>query len=215
MTDARIAQLRTDYAGTPLLEADVGADPSAFVRGWLEDAVRAELKDPNAMTLATVDAAGDPDARIVLLKGIEGHRYQFFTNYESAKGAQIAHHPRGTLVLYWPELERQVRIRGRIEKVETEVSKAYFQSRPRPSQVGAWASAQSSTIESRAALEARFAETEARFEGQDPLPLPEFWGGYAVVADEIELWQGRRSRLHDRLVARCADGAWSWSRRAP
>lgn len=215
MDEARIQQLRTDYAAEPLREEDVGDDPVGCVRRWLAEAVNAELPEPNAMTLATVDEAGDPDARIVLLKGIEHDRFVFYTNYASAKGRQLAARPRATLVLFWAEFARQVRIHGAVERVARETSRAYFQSRPRPSQVAAWSSAQSEVVPDRGALDARYAEMERRFEGVDPLPLPDAWGGYAVRAQSIELWHGRHSRLHDRLLARREGERWVLSRLAP
>lgn len=199
----------------------MASDPVVMVRLWLEEAVRAEVKDANAMTLATVDADGAPDARVVLLKGIESGRFVFYTNYQSAKGQQLDRDPRATLVLFWAELERQVRIRGRVARVSREASRAYFHSRPRASQLGAWASAQSTVLASREALEHRFAALEEEHRADERIPLPEHWGGYEVEPYEIELWQGRASRLHDRLRAvrtgsegRSLD-AWRWERLSP
>lgn len=208
MTDA-LAALRTEYAGRPLLETAMAElSPEAAVRQWLDEAVKAEIMDPNAMTLATVDADGQPDARVVLLKGIEDSRYVFYTNYQSTKGTQLEVERRGCLVFFWAPLFRQIRIRGAISRVSPEVSKAYFQSRPRGSQLGAWASAQSEVIEGRELLEARYRALEGAYPEGTEIPLPEFWGGYALTPHETELWQGRPSRLHDRLLARAGRPGW-------
>ena len=166
------------------------------------------------MTLATISPAGDPAARIVLLKGFDEHGFVFFTNYESAKGRDLAAIPRGCLLFFWVELERQVRITGSVTKVSTAESDEYFHSRPVESQIGAWASAQSTAVADRAALETRYAELSAQHTGQ-VVPLPPFWGGYRVKPEQIEFWQGRPSRLHDRLLYTRDSGDWSRSRLAP
>lgn len=214
MIDEAIARMRVDYAGRPLEMGDVGPDPVAATRRWLEEAVEVEVKDANAMTLATVDEAGAPDARIVLIKGIENGLFVFYTNYESNKGLQLAHNPRASLVFYWAELERQIRVWGTVAKVARSSSEAYFRSRPRGSQVGAWASAQSRPLASRAAIEAKVAELEARF-GEAEVPVPGHWGGYALSPVAIELWQGRPNRLHDRLRATRTGQDWTWERLNP
>ena len=172
-------------------------------------------KDPNAATLATVDVRGRPSARVVLVKGFDLAGFVFFTNYESAKAQQLEDNPRASLLLFWVELERQVRITGGVTRVPREESKQYFQSRPFESQIGAWASAQSRVVTGRAALEDRYAKLAAEHTGLT-VPLPPFWGGYRVLPETIEFWQGRKSRLHDRLLyTREADGSWSRSRLAP
>lgn len=209
-----IADLRRDYASRALSEAQADADPIRQFTTWFDEAVNAQLLDVNAMTLATVSASGDPAARIVLLKGFDASGFVFFTNYESAKGQDLAAHPRACLLMFWRELERQVRITGSIAKVSTAESAEYFHSRPFESQVGAWASAQSTTVADRAQLEARYADLAAQYAGQ-VVPLPPFWGGYRVTPERMEYWQGRPSRLHDRLLyTRTADG-WSRSRLSP
>lgn len=212
-----VADLRREYTQHGLLEADAAADPVAQFRRWLEEAVDAELPEPNAMTLATVSAEGRPDARIVLLKGVDRRGFVFYTNYESRKGQELARHPWATLVFLWTELERQVRITGCVERVPEDESTEYFHSRPRGSQLGAWASPQSSVIESRGVLEANLAEVEARYDGRE-VPRPPHWGGYVVQPVEVEFWQGRPNRLHDRLRyqrAAPAEGSWHLERLAP
>jgi len=209
-----IADLRREYASRALSEEQAEADPIRQFTTWFDEAVSAELLDVNAMALATVSPAGDPAARTVLLKGFDETGFVFFTNYASAKGRDLAAHPRACLLMFWRELERQVRITGAIEKVSTAESEEYFHSRPFESQVGAWASAQSAPVASRGALDARYAEVAAQYAGQ-VVPLPPFWGGYRVTPEQIEFWQGRTSRLHDRLLY-VRDGAtWQRSRLAP
>ena len=187
-----------------------GGDESMADRltAWLEAARDADPEDYNAMTLSTVDAGGHPDARIVLLRDVdrEGSGFLFYTNYRSAKGKQLADHPSAALTFFWPALERQLRIRGTVERLSAEESDRYFNSRPRPSRIGAWASQQSESITDRNALEAARAEVEARFPGD--VPRPPHWGGYRLVADAIEFWQGRPGRLHDRI--RCKRQGESW-----
>lgn len=187
-----------------------GGDESMADRltAWLEAARDADPEDYNAMTLSTVDAEGHPDARIVLLRDVdrEGSGFLFYTNYRSAKGKQLADHPSAALTFFWPALERQLRIRGTVERLSAEESDRYFNSRPRSSRIGAWASQQSESISDRQALEAARAEVEARFPGD--VPRPPHWGGYRLVADAIEFWQGRPGRLHDRI--RCTRQGESW-----
>ena len=209
-----IADLRREYSSRALNEADADTDPIRQFSMWFAEAVKAELLDANAMTLATVSPAGEPAARIVLLKGFDDSGFVFFTNYESAKGRDLAAHPRACLLFFWRELERQVRITGAIEKVAEAESEEYFHSRPFESQVGAWASAQSTTVASRALLDARYAKLKADYAGR-VVPLPPFWGGYRVTANSMEFWQGRTSRLHDRLLYTREYGSWKRSRLSP
>ncbi len=183
-------------------------------RHWLDDAVRAELADATAMTLATASGDGTPDARIVLLKDAGADGFTFFTNYDSAKSAELSANPRASLVFFWAALERQIRIGGTVSRVAPDVSDAYFASRPFDSQYGAWASPQSQVIADRASLEARMAEINTRFAG-GPTPRPPHWGGYLVTPSWLEFWQGRPNRLHDRLRYRRDGVAWARERLAP
>jgi pyridoxamine 5'-phosphate oxidase len=209
-----LADLRKNYSLGSLDEADIDRDPIRQFEKWFAQAVDARLPEPNAMTLATVDARGYPAARIVLIKGVDPRGFTFFTNYDSRKGQELAVNPRASLLFHWIELERQVRIEGRIDKTSADESDAYYASRPLASRIGAWASAQSQVIESRSVLEAREREISAQY-GEHP-PRPPFWGGYRLDPDAIEFWQGRPSRLHDRLrYVRSADGSWRIERLSP
>ncbi|MGE3193148.1 MAG: pyridoxamine 5'-phosphate oxidase [Microbacteriaceae bacterium] len=196
-------------------DGDLDADPIAQFAVWLQDAEEAGLPDPNAMVVGTIEPDGRPSSRTVLLKGLDGGQFAFFTNRSSHKGAALAHERRVSLLFPWYRLHRQVRVEGVAELAPDAVSDAYWATRPRGSQVGAWASAQSEPIASRADLDAREAATEARFDGVEPIPRPPFWGGYLVTPASIEFWQGRPSRLHDRLLYTRADGGWNVTRLQP
>jgi pyridoxamine 5'-phosphate oxidase len=209
-----IADLRTDYALRGLTEADAGDDPFRLFDRWFADALAAGVPEPNAMTLATCTPEGVPSARVVLLKIADDRGFAFFTNYDSRKGAELANNPRAALVFLWPALERQVRVEGRVERTTEAESDEYFVSRPVNSRLGAWASAQSSIIPDRAALERQHEELVARYPDGN-IPRPPHWGGYRVVPSVFEFWQGRPSRLHDRIRFRKADAGWSRDRLSP
>jgi len=213
MTDP-VANLRRDYAGGGLDEADLAATWHEQLRRWLDDAVRVGSLEPTAMTLATADAEGRPSARTVLLKGVDERGLVLYTNRTSRKGRELAANPQAATVLRWDELERQVCATGTAEPVSDELSNAYFASRPRGSQLAAWISEQSTPIADRGVLERRRAELEARF-AAGPVPRPPHWGGIRLVCDAVEFWQGRPSRLHDRLRFRLAGGIWLVERLAP
>lgn len=214
-SSSHVADLRRNYTRAGLDETEADPNPFNQFQTWFDQALSADLPEPNAMTLATATASGKPSARIVLLKGFDEEGFLFYTNYNSEKGQQLAANPWGALVFWWAELERQVRIEGRVEKVSTEESEAYFASRPFDSQLGAWASQQSEVISSRAVLEEKLAELEKKYEKQ-VVPKPPHWGGYCLSPTEFEFWQGRPSRLHDRLRYRQgSDGAWLRERLAP
>lgn len=211
-----LADLRKTYAQRTLSEADVQPDAVAQFRIWMEEALAAQLDEPTAFTLSTVAASGQPSSRVVLLKGLpDDTGFLFYTNYDSRKGQELAAQPLAALNFFWPGLERQVRVEGRIEKAPESLSTEYFQSRPRSSQIGAWASPQSQIIGSREALEAREADVANEFGAQDPLPRPPHWGGYMLRPHRLEFWQGRPSRLHDRIVYELDGSIWRRSRLAP
>ncbi len=209
-----LAALRRSYTRAGLSETDAADDPIAFFERWLGDAVEAGVSEPNAMTLATVGADGQPAARIVLLKGVDERGFVFYTNYESRKARDLAAHPRAALAFWWEPLERQVRVEGTVARVSQAESDAYFARRPRGSRLGAWASDQSRPVPDRAALEQRLAALEEEHPGDD-VPRPPHWGGFRLAPTRVEFWQGRPNRLHDRLAyTRTAEG-WEGVRLAP
>jgi pyridoxamine 5'-phosphate oxidase len=214
--DAReLSELRREYAAGGLDEAHLEADPVTMFRRWMHDAVRAGVHEPNALVLATADAEGAPSSRIVLLKGLDARGFVFFTNYGSRKAADLAANPRCALLFPWHPLERQVRVEGTAAPLVAEENDAYFATRPRASQIGAWASPQSEVVPDRAALDERYREAAERF-GEAAVPRPEQWGGYLVTPHTVEFWQGRVGRMHDRLRYRRSDGAaWAVERLAP
>jgi len=208
-----IADIRQTYQKFELLESAVAPDPYHQFDAWFQQALHSEVREPTAMTLATADAAGRPSARIVLLKGFDAQGFVFYTNYQSRKGAELATNPHASLLFFWPELERQVRIEGRVTQVSPAESDAYYASRPLGSRIGAWASPQSQPIDHEA-LAARARDLALEL-GEHP-PRPPHWGGYRLQAGRIEFWQGRPSRLHDRLVyTQDEAGGWTLDRLAP
>ena len=209
----KIADLRQEYMRAGLGEADADRDPIRQFERWFEDALRARLPLPNAMTLATVGADGAPSARVVLLKGIEGGGFSFYTNYRSRKARELEARGTACLVFMWSELERQVRIDGRVERVSAAESDAYYASRPLGARLSAWASPQSERVPSRGTLEAAMAQARSSY-GDAP-PRPPHWGGYRVIPRAIEFWQGRADRLHDRLLYTQSNGGWQIERLAP
>jgi pyridoxamine 5'-phosphate oxidase len=210
-----IADHRESFSAAGLIESDLDPDPIVQFQKWFAEARIATLHEPHAMTLATVSADGQPSARMVLLKNVDARGFVFYTNYESRKAIELGANPRAALVFYWPELHRQVRVVGRVTRVPGSDSAAYFRSRPRASQLGALASRQSEAIPNRAQLEAKVAELDADFAGQ-PIPPPDFWGGYCLEPIEIEFWQGRPNRLHDRVqYSRQANRNWRIQRLSP
>jgi pyridoxamine 5'-phosphate oxidase len=209
----RIADIRQEYMRAGLVEKDAAADPFEQFDRWFHDALQAELPLPNAMTLATASATGRPSARVVLLKGVDAGGFVFYTNYASRKARELAANPFAALAFQWAELERQVRIEGAIEKVASEESDAYFESRPLGSRLGAWASPQSMVLPDRLTLATKVAAIVLRY-GKNP-PRPPHWGGYRVLPEAIEFWQGRKNRLHDRLLYTKQAGGWKIERLAP
>jgi pyridoxamine 5'-phosphate oxidase len=209
-----IADLRKDYALAGLLEKDLARDPFRQFEKWFQEAEASKLVEPNAMILATATRDGKPSARTMLLKNVDGRGFVFYTNYESRKGRELEGNPRATLVFPWFAFERQVIVEGTVARVTREESEAYFHSRPLASQLGAWASAQSTIVSGRKSLEDAFKEVEKKYAGQ-PVPLPPHWGGWRLAPETVEFWQGRRSRLHDRLRYRRGADGWTVERLSP
>jgi pyridoxamine 5'-phosphate oxidase len=210
----QLADLRRSYVLDSLSESDVAPDPIAQFEHWFHAAMTAKLPEPNAMTLATVGTDGQPSARIVLLKGVDARGFTFFTNYESRKGLDLATNPRAAVLFHWMQLERQVRIEGYVEKVAEAASDAYYATRPLGSRLGAWSSEQSMVVSGREVLEQRETDFRNKF-GENP-PRPAHWGGYRLVPTSVEFWQGRPSRLHDRIAYQLqADGSWQIVRLSP
>lgn len=213
---SKYASLRQEYKKHQLSEVNALADPLAQFDVWFREAIEAGVMEPNAFTLATVGENGTPSARVLLLKGVDSGGFVFYTNYKSDKAKDIKQFPVGAMVFLWLELERQVRISGPIAKVSREESEAYFHSRPRESQIGAWVSPQSQVIASRDVIEENLAAMQEKFKDTEVIPLPENWGGYRLMPVEIEFWQGRPNRLHDRLLySEHEDGGWTTERLAP
>jgi pyridoxamine 5'-phosphate oxidase len=211
----KIAAIRKEYSQASLDITSVNKNPVLQFGKWFDEVLLSNALEPNAMTLATISETGRPSARIVLLKGVANAQFYFYTNYQSQKGRELEQNPACALTFFWPELERQVRISGMAQRATAEESDEYFQSRPRGSQIGAWASPQSAVIKDRQILEARAKELEGKFGNDKVLPRPKQWGGYAIAPFEMEFWQGRPSRLHDRIVYTLIDSKWKINRLAP
>lgn len=212
--DKALANMRREYSLAELARDSVASDPFQQFERWFQEAQNAQVLEANAMSLATADSQGMPSVRVVLLKDVDRNGFTFYTNYESNKAKDLAENPRAAAVFFWRELERQVRISGSIEKIPTAVSQAYFHSRPRDSQIGALASRQSQTVDNRESLDQQFQSLREQYQDKD-IPMPDYWGGYRIIPEQFEFWQGRSSRLHDRLRYRLSDGNWLIERLQP
>src|SRR3954447_4791467 len=215
MSTPHLGRLRREYGDRGLDDGDLAPDPVEMFRRWLDDTVDAGLHEPNAMVVSTVSAEGRPSSRTVLLKDLDDRGFVFYTNYDSRKGHELDANPAVALLFPWHDLQRQVRVEGTAQRVPREQSEAYFASRPRESQLGAWASPQSQVVASRAALDERYGGVLSQFAAMDDVPLPPYWGGFRVVPQAVEFWQGRKGRMHDRLVYRRSGEAWTTERLAP
>jgi pyridoxamine 5'-phosphate oxidase len=215
MTDLELAALRAEYARAGLTEVDLAPDPITMFRQWFDEAVASGLHEPNAMVVATADAGARPSARLVLLKGLSEEGFAFYTNIRSRKGEELAVNPACALLFPWHPLERQVRVDGTVTPLSADAVARYFASRPRGSQLGAWASHQSREVSGRDELTAAYDAMAARYPDSEPVPVPDEWGGYVVRPESVEFWQGRPGRMHDRLVYRRTDSGWSTHRLAP
>jgi pyridoxamine 5'-phosphate oxidase len=211
----KISEIRIDYSKASLDISNVATDPVVQFNTWFDEALKGGVVEPNAMSLATVSKDNRPSCRIVLLKGVENGQFTFYTNYQSHKGRELDESPVCALTFFWAPLERQVRIEGTVTRIQDDRSEAYFQSRPRGSQIGAWSSPQSSIIDNREILDQRAMQIEKKYEGYAVLPKPKQWGGYQVLPTMIEFWQGRQNRLHDRIEYLKVDGKWKVHRLAP
>lgn len=212
--DIDVAELRNEYAREELLEEHVEKDPVNQFAIWFEQALHSRVTEPNAMSLATATDDAKPSVRIVLLKGFDREGFRFFTNYNSRKARELDTNPNAALCFFWPELERQVRIEGTVSKISQKESEEYFNTRPRLSQLGAWASEQSKEILSRKELEEKFKNLQKKYSDQ-PVPAPEFWGGFCLKPEAVEFWQGREGRLHDRLLYKRTSAGWDLKRLSP
>ncbi len=214
MIETKLADLRKDYSKSELTERSVSADPFEQFATWMDEVLKSEVPEPTAMMLSTVSPEGRPSSRVVLLKGFDTDGFVFFTNYKSRKGRELANNPNAVIHFFWPELERQVNISGLASMVSAEESDEYFRTRPFASRVGAWASKQSEPIASRMILIKRVAGLVVKYASGN-VPRPPHWGGYRLAPDRFEFWQGRESRLHDRICYELADGRWNLSRLSP
>lgn len=210
----KIAQIRRDYAREELNESTIEDHPIDQFMIWFEQAMSADLLDANAMTLSTATKEGKPSSRIVLLKGVDEQGFRFYTNYASRKGKELKENPSAALCFFWSILERQVRVEGKVQKLSREESELYFHRRPRLSQIGAWASRQSTEVQSRDELEEKFNDISQRYKNRE-IPLPDFWGGYLVKPRRVEFWQGRKGRMHDRICYKKAENTWKKTRLSP
>lgn len=211
----KLADIRINYSRQELSEDSVSGDPISQFQVWLDEAIQSKVDEPTAMVLATVNAEGKPSARVVLLKDVSAQGFSFFTNYGSRKGRELNDFPFAAVTFFWPSLERQVRIEGKVVKVAPEVSDAYFHSRPKGSQIGAWASPQSQEIESREVIEKADKQLTAKYEDAEVIPRPSHWGGYQLQPERFEFWQGRPNRLHDRILYEQQQDNWNIKRLAP